>query len=139
MSKLLWQCTYDDCQAPRVGNAKYCHTHLKGFEKMARDVKKTAEKKAVPLNKVSDKRKEQNALYLKMLAKWLPGKRCEVCRDNGIKRDAQQCHHKKGRENDLLLEQKYWLPVCSECHRFITDNSAWAIQEGYSLPRNQKI
>jgi len=48
---------------------------------------------------------------------------------------ADQIHHKKGREGNLLLEEKYWLAVNFKCHRHIEDHPYWAKQEGYSLQR----
>lgn len=95
--------------------------------KVAKPLKRT------PVKKVSDKRKEQNTLYSQARATWIIGKRCACCGD-----PATEVHHKAGRTNDLLLEKKYWLPVCNGCHRLITEDSAWAVKEGYSLPRNTK-
>jgi hypothetical protein len=59
---------------------------------------------------------------------------CIVC----VRNDATDIHHMKGRENDLLLDINYWLPVCRSCHRKITDDSAWAIRNGYSYKRNEQ-
>lgn len=87
--------------------------------------------KRTAIKKVSSKRKEQNSVYSDARQTWLINKRCACCGDI-----ATEIHHKKGRTNELLLEKKYWLPVCSGCHRLITEDSAWAIKEGYSLARN---
>ena len=94
------------------------------------------------VKKVSEKRKEQNDVYSIMREKFLNSKkRCECCGEAVENRDPTkflEVHHMKGRTNELLLDRQYWLAVCSPCHRHITDDSAWAIKEGYSLPRNGK-
>ena len=98
-----------------------------------------AEKKAlkplkrVPLKKVSPKREEQNLEYAAARNAWIEGKKCACCGD-----PATECHHKLGRTNELLLEKKYWLPVCRPCHVLITTDTEYAIKNGYSLSRNKK-
>jgi hypothetical protein len=52
--------------------------------------------------------------------------------------EATQVHHKGGRENDLLLEQSLWLPICHGCHQFVTENSKQAIEWGLSVSRLNK-
>ncbi len=135
--KLLWQCTYDDCQAPRVGDAKYCHTHLKGFEKMARDVKKAASKVKKPIKKVADKRSKELREYAKLRRQYLDTHPC--CEVRECHNKSKDIHHMRTRTNENLLNSNLFLAVCTPCHYRITVDSAWAIREGYSLPRNQKI
>jgi len=94
---------------------------------------KNYQKPHTPIRKVSDKRRSQLYTYAMMKKNFMSKhKTCFVC----IRNDATDVHHMKGRENELLLDIKFWLPVCRECHRKITDDSAWAIREGYSLKRN---
>lgn len=133
--KLHWQCKYEDCESPKLGSMDYCHTHLHGFRKMSREIAKPMKEKTV-IKKQSDKRKTENTQYVKEARAWLVGKNCKICEDNGDKTIATEVHHKKGRENHLLLERKYWLPTCRTCHSFITENSAWSIENGYSLQRH---
>jgi uncharacterized Zn finger protein (UPF0148 family) len=90
-------------------------------------------KKKQPIKKVSDKRRSQLYTYSMMKKAYMDKHRvCIVCNT----KDATDIHHMKGRENELLLDINYWLPVCRECHRKITDDSAWAIRMGYSYKRN---
>ena len=88
-----------------------------------------------PINKVSSKRRSQLYTYSLLKKKYMDKHRlCIVC----VRNDATDIHHMKGRENDLLLDINYWLPVCRSCHRKITDDSAWAIRNGYSYKRNEQ-
>lgn len=66
---------------------------------------------------------------------------CEVCGE----KVAEQCHHRKGRGNrrttgelSLLNDKTLFLGVCRDCHERIERNPKWAIQMGYSLPRNHQ-
>lgn len=44
-------------------------------------------------------------------------------------------HHKKGRIGILLLDKRYWLPVCLGHHQYLELNPLWAKEKGYSLSR----
>ena len=80
----------------------------------------------------SKKRAKQEGVYRRKVKQFLIDH--SICAVTGKK--ATEVHHMKGRENDLLLDERYWLPVSSQAHKHITENSRWAIQMGYSLPRN---
>lgn len=91
--------------------------------------------KRTPINKVSSKRRSQLYTYSMLKKGYMDKHRvCIVCNRN----DATDIHHMKGRENDLLLDMNFWLPVCRGCHRKITDDSVWAIRNGYSVKRNEQ-
>lgn len=49
--------------------------------------------------------------------------------------EATEVHHRAGRVGADLLDVSRWLPVCHTHHVQITENPAWAIEKGYSLPR----
>jgi len=93
-------------------------------KKIVKPLKRTA------IAKQSPKRQEQNLEYSGERNAWIEGKLCVCCGE-----PATEVHHAAGRTNDLLLEKKYWKPVCRPCHVLITEDSAWAIQNGWSLPR----
>lgn len=97
-------------------------------------MKEQKPKKAI--SKVSDKMKDLLALYMKLKGPWIKGKKCKVKK---CKSDAEDVHHARGRTGSLLLDTQWWLPVCRTCHRRITDDSKWAIENGYSYSRNEKI
>lgn len=48
---------------------------------------------------------------------------------------SNQVHHKKGRIGDLLLDKRFWLPVCAQCHEWIERNPIKAKEMGLSLSR----
>ena len=135
--KPAYLCTNDDCQRVREGNTPFCSTCNHGLRKIARDLTKPPKVikplKRQSIRKVSPKRQEQNAEYSGERNAWIEGKLCVAC---GW--PATEVHHAAGRTNELLLEKKYWKPVCRACHILITEDSAWAIKEGLSLSRNKK-
>lgn len=134
---------FTDCESQREGNTLYCGSHNFLLRKEARNFVKretakkmkrnyTLPKSQKPLKKRSDKRKLEEQIYLKLLGPWLKDKICGV---RGCGKPATQCHHQKGREGKLLLDTKFWLPVCRFHHAWLTEDSAWAIREGYSVSR----
>jgi|tagenome__1003787_1003787.scaffolds.fasta_scaffold12968679_1 ribosome-interacting GTPase 1 len=48
---------------------------------------------------------------------------------------ATEVHHKAGRIAGALLDDTRWAAVCADCHRYITEHPAEAIECGWSLPR----
>lgn len=144
MSTVPGYCSEPGCDRP-AGRTGKCYT----CEQIARDKERKKNRpqkersylqRGSAPKKISEKRKEQNDEYSVMRREFLADKtHCECCGEPVGQRDPEEfltVHHKKGRTNDLLLEHQYWLAVCIPCHNHITEDSAWAIKEGYSLPRN---
>lgn len=48
---------------------------------------------------------------------------------DGVTRD---CHHQKKR-GELLMVEKYWIPVCGYCHDWIGRNSDEARRRGLTI------
>lgn len=81
--------------------------------------------------------------YVPAKNKFLAGKRCAVFPDQ----KATQVHHMRGkgmgyfddwaRERGItkLMDERFWLAVSFDGHRKITDESAWAEQNGFTLKR----
>ena len=90
-------------------------------------------KQRTPIKKVSDKRKKENAEYLKLRAQFL--KDNPYCQVYGCHRKSSDIHHKKGRENALLSDLTQFLSVCRLCHTKIELNPLWAKENGYSVNR----
>lgn len=136
MTKLTWQCSYGECENPRMGSLEYCASCAKALRDIQRDLAKPVKPvkglKRTQVNKVSTKRAYKNGQYNVAREIWLAGKLCECCGDM-----AHEIHHKAGRENHLLMERQYWMAVCRPCHVLITEDSAWAIKNGYSLSRTK--
>lgn len=128
-----------DCGNTRIEANGLCASCGARRRKEARQAAQDALKKprglkrpSKPIAKRSIKRNEERTQYSLKRTKFLWNHpTCEVCGSGA----ATDIHHKAGTENDLLLEQQYWLAVCRPCHILITEDSAWAIKEGYSLPR----
>lgn len=57
---------------------------------------------------------------------------CKMCETEF----ATEVHHSAGRIQDLLLDERYWFPLCLECHRYVHDHPKWAYENGYMLERN---
>lgn len=122
-------CHFPECESYCEGSTDYCSTHNFERRKAQRPIKDDRKAK---IKKFSEKRIGQLTIYSKQVRTWLIGKRCICCGD-----PATECHHAAGRENDLLLTKKWWKPVCRPCHILITEDSAWAIREGYSISRTK--
>lgn len=91
----------------------------------------------------SAKRSEDDSLY-SYLAKWWKKKKpkCEVCNVKAT----EDIHHKMGRQGvadewgkwleiPLLLDIRFWICVCRNCHMEIEQNPEWAKENGYSINR----
>lgn len=87
-----------------------------------------------PIKKVIDKRKRELAIYDKLKKVYMEeNPNCEVCKVNKSK----DLHHRAGRKGSWLTKWSNFLAVCRPCHRKITDDSLWAIENGYSEYRNR--
>lgn len=81
------------------------------------------------IKKMSAKRAKQNTVYLQKRNAFLNlYPICQCCNS----KSSTELHHKKGRSNDLLTDERYFFAICSPCHRKATDDSVWAIQNGFS-------
>jgi len=87
------------------------------------------------IKKMSAKRAKQNTLYLQKRNAFLKANPFCQAKIIGCQRIADQIHHMRGRDGDLLSDERYFLAVCQTCHRDITDDSKMAIERGFSLTR----
>lgn len=120
---------------------KYC---LKDDECIDAELKERAEKLAAkeqkPKAKIprrSKKRLIQELQYNANVKVFLGKPENQICPVTGHQTD--QVHHKKGRIESLLLDQRYWLAVSDEGHREIELNPDWAKEMGYSLSRLENL
>lgn len=74
----------------------------------------------------SKKRANEEAKYRRRVKVWIIGKYCECC----FQTYASECHHSRSRIGSLLLNEKYWIALCSKCHRFVHENPSWARTRG---------
>ncbi len=130
-----------------TGECASCAAARRKAMRMGLSQEKIAEaKKFQQIRKVSVKQQKRISDYSKIKADWIKGKICVVCK----KVTADQVHHMMGRAGyadeqarqeglPLLLDIRFWLPIDGVCHTKITIDSRWAIEHGYSLPRNKVL
>lgn len=101
-------------------------------------------KKRKPINRISNKGRLRNDEYRKSRKNFLSSHCCcEVklpgCTvpNSSYEGDKLEVHHKKGRIGDLLTDQRYFLAVCSSCHRYLEDHPEFAVSNGWSLSRHK--
>lgn len=101
--------------------------------------------KIYTIPKKSEKRKKEEAIYLKKKPDFLSkpeNKKCPVFPNLST----TDVHHKRGRIGyadewarlnniSLYLDERYWLAVSRQGHRKIEDNPEWAKSKGFSLNR----
>ena len=87
------------------------------------------EPRKIVLNKISEKRKNQNRDYSKLRVEFLRSNPfCGVCQQG-----ATEIHHMNGRSNQRLIDTDFFLPVCRYCHKWIHENPESAREWGYLL------
>jgi hypothetical protein len=72
-------------------------------------------------------RKRESIEYSTNVVQWKKGRRCSRC---GKKRRIE-CHHSRGRAGSLLLDQRFWIPLCFHCHRWVHQNPEEARSQGF--------
>lgn len=136
---------------PSCGNTKVerngrCASCNRALRKLESEAAKPVKVKK-PINKATDNLLKARAAYKKRRDVWIIGKRCAVFPHL----QATQVHHQISREHNqyaddwardrgvsLLMDERYWLPVSSDGHDFITNNTELAIQKGFSVLRLSK-
>lgn len=93
------------------------------------------------MRKISDRQRKRLAEYAKVKKEYLTTRKsfCEVCADpvitDGVSKmiliKADTIHHRRGRAGNLLLDTRFFLSVCNNCHDRIHNNPAWAREHGY--------
>lgn len=104
-------------------------------------------KEFVKLSPISDDRTRLNHKYDRARDRFLKGKQCAArftheCNFHNVK----TIHHMQGRvgfaddyarENDipLLIDERFFLPLCLNSHKYINDNPKFAWENQYSFKR----
>ena len=94
-------------------------------------------KKVTIIPKRSKKRSKQERAYIAANKVFLMLERNKFCPvmaklKNATVR-ATEVHHVQGRENEMLLDQKFWLAVSREGHQWIHNNPEIAREEGWMI------
>jgi len=98
---------------------------------------KPDKKKPTRAPQISSQQATRLAKYVMARALYL--KDHPMCEVGSCYKHSNQIHHKKGRAGKLLLDSKWFLACCTNCHRYIEDHPAWAQNSGYSVSRGQKM
>jgi hypothetical protein len=107
--------------------------------KFNRKSEKVTVKDAEPIQKVSEKQKKLLSQYATLKKKFMLGTWCAYHGKPCLPTDI---HHAKGRigfaddqEIPLLIDVRYFVPLCREAHKFIEENPKYAKENGYSESR----
>lgn len=90
-------------------------------------------KKTAGPNKKSEKKTALDAIYAIIRPMWLQYNKLCRARYAGCTHKASEIHHMNGRKGFWLIISKWFFPICRNCHRTVTKNSADAISRGISL------
>ncbi len=89
----------------------------------------------VKINKLSDKRKVQQAEYLKKRLVFLnENQTCQI-KLKGCTFYATEVHHSAGRTGTRLIDETEFKATCRSCHTIVELNPGMAKQNGYSKHR----
>lgn len=131
----------DYCESCRRANAKEEENNLKSLSKRATQLEKAKAKNQVPrakISKVSPKREEINKEYFKLVEQFkIDEPLCKAKVNEYCTEKTDDPHHRKGRGIYLLMVDS-WLPVCRNCHIYITNHPEEAIRKGWSESRLAK-
>jgi DNA-directed RNA polymerase subunit RPC12/RpoP len=109
---------------------KYCR---QCSEKLLGKAKKPAQ--------VSIKHRKKLKEYSKMRKSFLELPQNRSCKAKlpgctGLDPDTLTIHHAKGR-GKYLLDENTWIPLCGNCHRWVTDNHKEALETGLSFSKTE--
>ena len=123
---------------PRCLNCKQKFTPTRFLQKHCSDEKcidacKKQKANVKPIAKLSNKKKQEMAVYLKLRSDFLNKPENKICPITN--EPTTDVHHKKGRVGKLFLDTNYWLAVSRKGHQKIELNPEWAKENNYSLNR----
>lgn len=144
MIKSKKKCLCEGCRYPPWSHG-YCRVHqkmrtdakwLKSLESARNKRKRPAKKTPVrrPIRHRAPRRAAQYAQYRIDRDEFLSRPENQMCRVYPWL-EATDIHHMKGKIEDLLLDQRWWLPVSRLAHDKIELNPDWAKENGYSIDR----
>lgn len=71
------------------------------------------------LRSISKLRQKRLVMYRKMVKAWALLKENRTCRYPGCNKGNPDVHHSRGRAGALLLETRFWIPLCRRHHEWI--------------------
>jgi hypothetical protein len=126
--KLIWK---------SAGTDKYCHSCWYQLKPNSLSTPLPV-KKVKKIKPVSTKRVKQNSVYTQVRQAFLYKNEFCKARLSICTMWATEVHHMKGRIEDLLTDERYFLPVCRRCHDWIETHPHDAHDLGLSLYRLEK-
>ena len=109
------------CNKPQLNRVYGLGVQCKCYSKWLLENDKGKKKKA-PIKKVSDKRKEDNAVYKKLRDEFLSKPENQVCFIDGCERKANTIEHRAGRWGKNFLDTSTWAGCCLE-HNLELENN----------------
>ncbi len=132
---------------PKIGNCSKCgkeapltaklcsYCYWEGVRiKSAAKAKRNGNASILPIKSI--KQLNRDIEYAKARKRFMAKHLVCEAKLKGCSQKATQVHHKQGRDGALLIDISKWLPVCHNCHSWITEHSAESIELGLSLKRN---
>lgn len=98
-----------------------------------------------PLKKVSRSQRSRLRVYFGLQQEFLDREENKVCRACTVRRESgenillqpsSEVHHTRGRNGALLNDERYWLPTCHECGRWIHAHPKRARELNLLAPAN---
>jgi hypothetical protein len=132
-------CKAEGCRGGRFGG-DYClyhqelRTDAKWLRQQAARAEKAKSRRPVAMPRRSKKRLKQESQYSVDRKEFLARPENRMCRVFPWK-EATEIHHMKGKIGELLLDQRWWLPVSRPGHEKIENSPIWAKENGFSLDR----
>jgi hypothetical protein len=109
----------------------------------AAPVRRTGLKRRKPIRRATPKRASERAKYsrrcviFKREHPW-----CMACitlwPEPPVIRWTVDVHHKMGCEGNLLLDERYWMPICRAHHDYFEDHGREARELGFVLDRDYR-
>lgn len=135
------------CESTKTEANGYCATFNRKVRKELENAEKDQEKRLQmiakraqfkpkqPIKKVSDKRKELNKKYFKLVEQFKKDNpHCKARVNEYCTKETADPHHMRGRGDNLLVVAT-WLPVCRSCHSYIEAHPEEAKEKGWSESR----
>lgn len=122
-------CSFPNCSRHPQSNG-YCvgHQAFASFKQV---------KVPKGLNKVADKRKEEDKEYKKIVAQMAStGKKCEI-KSPVCTKVMEGLHHMKKRGKHYL-DRKFLKRSCNPCNRYLEEHPDWAMENGHSVSKFKK-
>lgn len=129
-TKICSGCGKDKVIWKSAGKDKYCQSCWYQMKPT-----KSTTKLPTKIKKVSTKRVKQNSEYTQVRQAFLYKNEFCKARLPICTMWATEVHHMKGRVEDLLTDDRFFLPVCRRCHDWIEAHPNEAHDLGLSLYR----